>query len=160
MKDISKFNLMVKKLIILFFITFLSGKVKAQKEYFQKYQTMADSLEKVYKIPSAVILAIAYYESGGGKSRAAKLLNNHFGIVGSNNLMQTHNIKSRYKYFEDVSLSYQAFCLLVSSRKYYTNVKDSGDNKKWVNAIASGGYAHSDKWTSKILSVINNYNLD
>ncbi len=151
---------MIKKLIILFFITFLSCKSIAQKEYFQTYQTMADSLEKVYNIPSAVILAIAYYESGGGKSRAAKLLNNHFGIVGINNLMSTHNIKSRYKYFDSVLSSYQAFCLLVSSRKYYSNVKDSDDNKKWVNAIASGGYAHSDKWPSKILSIIKSYNLN
>lgn len=34
--------------------------------YFEKYQLLADSLSGVYKIPSSVILAVAYWESGGG----------------------------------------------------------------------------------------------
>ena len=50
--------------------------------YFDKYATLADSLSGVYKIPSSVILSVAYLESGGGTSKVVLRLHNHFGIVG------------------------------------------------------------------------------
>lgn len=50
--------------------------------YFDDYRALADSLSLVYQIPSCVMLAVAYHESGGGVSVVAKKLNNHFGIAG------------------------------------------------------------------------------
>jgi len=152
----------INVLIICLLFTCLSQLAHAQHTYFQKYQPVADSLEKVYGIPSAVILAVAYHESGAGKSKVATLLNNHFGIKGSNNLLKTHNIKSKYKYYTSVSESYNGFCRLVTSKKYYTSLKSKNttDAKKWVASIASAGYAaNASKWTNSIMSVIRKYSL-
>lgn len=124
--------------------------------YFTKYQAIADSFETIYGIPSSVMLGVAYHESGAGKSVAAKYLNNHFGIKGSNNLMQTHKIKSSYKQYSSVAKSFEAFCLIVSAKSFYTTLKGNDDHSKWVYAISKTNYASGSKtWASKVISIIN-----
>ena len=58
----------------------------AQSRYIKRYQPIADSLSEVYGIPTSVMLGIAIIESGAGSSRNCKLLNNHFGIKGKNDV--------------------------------------------------------------------------
>lgn len=124
--------------------------------YFTKYQAIADSFELIYGIPSSVMLGVAYYESGAGKSVAAKYLNNHFGIKGSNNLMNTHRIKSSYKQYCSIDKSFEAFCLIIRSKPFYSNLKGNDDHTKWVNAISKTNYASGSKtWASKVISIIN-----
>src|SRR5271169_2393871 len=101
----------------LFFI-FLIGTfhiLSAQSKYVQKYSALADSLSEVYGIPSAVMLGIAIIESSSGTSRNCKLLNNHFGIVGRNNLLRTRGIKTKYKQYPDSKSSYIDFCRLMTT---------------------------------------------
>jgi flagellum-specific peptidoglycan hydrolase FlgJ len=144
---------------MIFFII-LSNNLKSQKTYIEKYQLIADSLECVYEIPSSVMLAIGFYESAGGKSKVALLLNNHFGIVGPNNLMETHKIYSRYRYFNSVIASYEGFCKLVTGKKFYSKLKGSDNSSNWVYALHSVGYASSGQWPVKINKLIKNYNID
>ena len=131
----------------------------SQKEYFDTYQILADSLEGVYGIPSSVMLSIAYHESGGGKSRNAKLLNNHHGIKGSNNLLKTHKIKSKYRQFASVEESYVGFCELVTRKKVYGKLKGEEDVSKWVYGIYNSGYCSSKKWPVAILGIIKKNKL-
>ena len=151
---------MVRKTIIMILFIMLSNNLKSQKIYVEKYQCMADSLEDVYEIPSAIMLAIGFYESAGGKSKVAILLNNHFGIVGPNNLMETHQIYSRYRYFESVKASYEGFCKLVANKKFYAKLKGSEVTSDWVYALHSVGYATSGQWPVKINKLIKNYNIN
>ena len=129
------------------------------QSYFEKYQAIADSFELKYGIPSSLMLGVAYHESGAGKSVAAKYLNNHFGIKGSNNLKNTHNIKSSYKYYENVSKSFEGFCLLIMKKELYTKLKGTSDVNKWVVAIGMTNYASTKTWCSKVLSIINKNKL-
>lgn len=146
------------KHLILFLL--LSTTTYSQQTYFNKYQIIADSFENVYGIPSAVMLAVAMQESGGGKSRNAKLLNNHFGIMGKNNLLKTHGIKSRYQWYPSDTASYEGFCKLVARRKFYSNLKGNKNTAVWVKAIAYSGYAGSAaKWQAAINSIIRKYKL-
>ena len=148
----------MKHLLTLLFTATISVASFSQK-YFEKYQNIADSLEVIYGIPSSVMLGVAYHESGAGKSVAAKYLNNHFGIKGSNNLMKTHRIKSSYKSYESVKHSFEAFCILIAKRGFYTNLKGNSDYKKWVNAISNTNYASGSKtWGPKVISIIKNNN--
>ena len=62
---------------------------QAQSKYINTYNGIADSLSKEYKIPLKVIVGIAVIEYSSGTSRNCRLLKNHFGIVGKNNLLQT-----------------------------------------------------------------------
>jgi flagellum-specific peptidoglycan hydrolase FlgJ len=130
--------------------------------YYQKYQPIADSLEAVYGIPSSIMLAVAMQESGGGKSKVAKLLNNHHGITGKNNLLKTHGIKSMYQWYPNDTASYEGFCKIVARRKFYTTLKGSTDYKKWVYAIAKSGYAGSNgtRWSAVIIGIIRNSKLN
>jgi flagellum-specific peptidoglycan hydrolase FlgJ len=130
--------------------------------YYQKYQPIADSLEAVYGIPSSIMLAVAMQESGGGKSKVAKLLNNHHGITGKNNLLKTHGIKSMYQWYPSDTASYEGFCKIVARRKFYTTLKGSTDYKKWVYAIAKSGYAGSNgtRWSAVIIGIIRNSKLN
>jgi Bax protein len=123
--------------------------------FFTQYRPLADSLSKVYNIPTCVILGVSYLESGGGVSTVAKRLNNHFGIVGNCNF-EVSKYKSRYRYYSKPEYSYVAFCELVSRKKFYPLLKGSSDEKKWVRSIASTGYAaDANKWTAAVMRIIN-----
>lgn len=149
----------MQRLILILILGFMLTAAKAQKMYVAKYQGLADSLEAVYQIPSSVMLAIGFYESAGGKSKVALLLNNHFGIVGPNKLMETHKIYSRYRHFESVKASYEGFCRLVASKKFYANLKGSTDADAWVWALFRVGYASSGQWPVKICKLIKQYEV-
>lgn len=132
----------------------------AQSPYIKKYRTLADSLSREYKIPVAVILGVAIVESGAGKSRNSKLLNNHFGIVGKNDLMKTNGIKSRYKQFPSVTASYVAFCKLVKKRKYYDKLKGNANYTLWLEAMSKAGYSEApEEWKQKIATTIRKHKL-
>ena len=146
------------KFISLIFVIGITLTAHSQT-YFNKYQAIADSFELKYGIPSSVMLGIGYFESGGGKSVAAKYLNNHFGIKGSNNLKSTHNIKSSYKYYESATKSFEAFCLLMMKKDFYSKLKGNSDANKWIVAIGMTNYATTNTWCSKVLSIIKTNKL-
>ena len=129
--------------------------IKAQKHnYIEKNKALASALSEKYGIPKSIILAIAFVETGGGTSINSKKLNNHFGIVGNN----TPN--SKYKTFSSAEESYEAFCKLVSKKKYYSSLKGNNDFSKWVQAIASAGYSTQPQEWIKRVNLINQKYLD
>jgi flagellum-specific peptidoglycan hydrolase FlgJ len=130
------------------------------KAYIEKYKPLCDSLSAEFGIPSNVILGIAMHESGNGTSRVCRLIHNHFGIVGKNNLRQTHNIKSRYKAYENDTESFLHFCQYVSARKYYQKLKGSTSLNKWLYSIGRAGYcAHPKLWSRMIINILKKSNL-
>ncbi len=135
-------------------LSILFHSLSSQTEYFNKYKPLADSLEDKYGVPSCLILSVGFLESGGGKSKVAKVLNNHFGIVGKNNLHKKGRFKSKYKYFYSVSDSYNSFCKLIASKSYYYTLKGNKDIDKWAIAIASKGYAeNANLWSRYIIKL-------
>ncbi|MFI5133397.1 MAG: glucosaminidase domain-containing protein [Chitinophagales bacterium] len=134
--------------------------VSAQSKYVLKYSDLADSLSAVYGIPAAVMLGIAIIESSSGTSRNCKLLNNHFGIVGRNNLLKKRGIRTRYKQYEDVTSSYVDFCRLMTTKKFYSRLKDNMDYKLWIDAISRAKYSEVPVvWKERILSAIRRNKL-
>lgn len=155
---------LVNNIKILFLVIFLIlgiQKVDAQAKYYiQKYKPLTDSLSQQYGIPSQVILGIAMQESAFGKSKVCRLLKNHFGIVGKNNLRKTHNIKSRYKAYDNDTASFVHFCNYVAARKYYIKLKGVTDIRIWLNSIGRAGYCrHPKQWTRAIMSLLKRNNL-
>lgn len=131
-----------------------------QSKYVKKYRPLADSLSEVYKIPASVMLGVAILESGSCTSRNCKLLNNHFGIVGKNNLLKTKGVKSRYKQYPDARASYIDFCRVIKKKKFYKKLKDNMDHKVWVDAISKAGYSEiPDYWKTKVLETIKKNKL-
>lgn len=134
----------------------------AQNRNFEnKYRPLADSLGAVYGIPPSVILGVAIIESGSGKSRNARLLNNFFGIKGKNNLLRTKRIRSSYKQYPNDTASFVSFCGLVSRKKFYPKLKGNPDYRLWTDALSHAGYSEiPETWEKLINSTIRNHQLD
>lgn len=148
-----------KLLVFCFFLIFCQS-ATAQSKYIHRYRPIADSLSEVYSIPTSIILGVAILESGSGTSRNCKLLNNHFGIVGKNNLLKTKGVKTRYKQYANALASYVDFCRLMTKKKFYKKLKDSKDFNLWTEAISKAGYSEvPDYWKKKVLETIRKNNL-
>jgi len=146
-------NFNIRSLMI--FILFLSLKISAQNSYINQYKTIATELSQEFGIPTSVILSIAFMETGGGTSSACKMLNNHFGMTGRNNVNS-----SRFKSFTDSKASYRAFCEWVSKKKFYQNLKGSQNHNEWFVAIASSGYSTKPaEWKQKLNTVMKKIGL-
>lgn len=144
-------NIRLLMLIVLFF----SLKISAQNSYISQYKTLASELSQEFGIPTVVILSIAYMETGGGTSSACKVLNNHFGMTGKN---EVNN--SRFRNFTDSKASYRAFCEWVSKKKFYEKLKGSQDHNDWFMAIASSGYSSKPaEWKQKLNLVMKKIGL-
>ena len=131
-----------------------------QSNYIIKYRPLADSLSKEFKIPSNVILAIAIVESSSGQSRNCKLLNNHFGIVGKNNVLKTHGIKTRYKQYANAKESFVDFAKMISRKKYYEKIKGNTNSSEWIDEMSKHGYSEFPSiWRKKIKETIKKNKL-
>ena len=109
-------------LLVLFLLLVFQAS-SAQSKYIKQYKPIADSLSEIYGVPTSVMLGVAIIESGAGKSRNCKLLNNHFGVKGKNDLLKTKGIKSSYKQYPDGRAFYVAFCKLMTRKKFYPKLK-------------------------------------
>ena len=146
------------KCLLFFGIFSLSAAVAfSQTKYVKAYKPYADSLSEEYGIPSAVMLGIAILESGSGTSKNAKLLNNHFGIVGKNKLK---DVKSKYKQYDHPRESYKDFCKLVKKKKFYEKLKGNTNPTVWIEALSKAGYSEvPDTWKQRVLSTIKKNKL-
>lgn len=130
----------------------LSNPVLGQDAYVKRFQPLADSLGQVYSIPANFILSVAVIESGRGKSRNVRLLKNHFGIAGKNNLYRTKKIRTRYKQYKTDAASYADFCKLVSRRAFYQKLKGNEDVRLWIEAMSKTRYSEKPLlWKKNIL---------
>lgn len=142
--------------MLIFYVTIVLG----QKSYIQKYQPLADSLSRLYDIPSCVILGVAVVESSSGSGQVVKLLNNHFGIIGKNQLLKTKGIRTRYKYYPTDTASYIHFVQIISRRKFYKKFRTNRSCKEWIFAISNTGYSEKPEiWRKRIMNVIEKYKL-
>jgi Bax protein len=148
---------MRKKWLLLFLVSFVASQtVIGQSAYIKKYRKLADSISNVYGIPVKLILGVAVIESSSGTSRNARLLNNHFGIVGKNRLLKTHGIKTMYKQYNNPAESFIDFAKVISRKKYYTQMKNDTSCYKWINVMSQHGYSvKPESWRKVMMSTIN-----
>jgi len=155
---------LLKPIIIAFAILFTNNlwsqsRISSQT-YIEQYRPLCDSLSARYGIPSLVILGIGIYESNYGNSKVCRLLKNHHGLAGKNNLLKTHGIKSRYKQFDTDSLGYVAFCEYVAARKYYQTMPKDASIDLWLYTIGRHGYCQNPPvWKKHILQILNKNKL-
>jgi flagellum-specific peptidoglycan hydrolase FlgJ len=152
-------NLLPRSLLT-FVLLFSLYIVAGQSRYIKTYRPIADSLSDIYGIPASVMLGIAIIESGAGQSRNCKLLNNHFGIKGKNNLLKTKGIRSAYKQFESGRSCYVAFTKLIAKKKFYPKLKGNDDYAAWLEAISKSGYSTVPlEWKRNITAAIRKHRL-
>jgi flagellum-specific peptidoglycan hydrolase FlgJ len=148
----------MKKLArFLLILVFLSHFTNAQgTAYIQKYDEIAKNLSAEFGIPKSIILSVAIVESGYGRSKVARKLNNHFGIVGKNRVRW-----SRYKQYASAEDSFRDFCIKMSGKKFYANLKGNPDYLLWIKKISYTGYSTRPRqWQKKIKTIIKKHNLE
>jgi len=150
-----------KKITLLFFVALFLSPVfmLGQSTYVRKFVPVADSLSAIYQVPAALFLGVAVIESGSGKSRNAKMLNNHFGIIGKNSLHKKGK-KSRYKQYLNATDSYVDFAHHLTKRKFYNRLKGKMNYVLWVDAMSKDNYSEMPKiWKQRVLSTIKTNNI-
>lgn len=145
-------------------LALLAITVMANAQYNRKYianhKLFATILSERYGIPASVILAVATVESSGGAGPAAKVLNNHFGIVGKNNIVNRYGHQSRYKQYDNEYESYIDFCELIARKRFYKKLKDNEDPHVWIKAISGAGYSEvPEEWEQKVFGVLSRNKL-
>lgn len=153
----SKMKTNFRSIYLLIILCFCIVHASAQTTHYVKaHKELACSLSQEYGIPASIILGIAITESGAGTSKHVKFLNNHFGIIGKNNLAKHHPpIRSRYKQYPDTESCYTDFCKLISRKKFYPSLKGNTDYKKWIQKISAAGYSTMPQvWRKRIEKAI------
>ncbi|RPE12987.1 muramidase [Chitinophaga lutea] len=134
---------------------------KTPKKYLQQYEPIAVNLMKETGVPASVILGVAMLESGMGTSRNARLLKNHFGIVGKNSLAKKGGTyRSVYREFASDSASYRQFVKLIMKRRWYADLKGNEDYKAWLGKLIHSGYSSAGQvWVNRVSGMIRRYKL-
>jgi flagellum-specific peptidoglycan hydrolase FlgJ len=148
-----------KLLVLVLMVAIFSAKAQNNK-YITNHKIIATVLGEHYGIPASVILAVAAVESASGSAAVAKVLNNHFGIVGHNNIVNHRGNKSRYKQYDNVYASYIDFCNLMTRKKFYSKLKNNDNPQVWIKAISRTGYSEQpEEWEKRIMSVLSSNRL-
>lgn len=130
-------------------------------DYVKKYEPIASNLMLQSGIPASIILGVSMIESGMGKSKNCRLLNNFFGVKGKNHLSKNKSHHhSAYKQYSSAEASFRDFVRIIKSKKYFPLLKGDMDYKKWLHTMNRYGYAEAKGvWIRDITIVIKKYKL-
>ncbi|WP_343701014.1 glucosaminidase domain-containing protein [Chitinophaga sp.] len=134
---------------------------KTPQKYLAQFEPVAVNLMKETGVPASVILGVAMLESGMGTSKNARLLRNHFGIVGKNNLAKRGGTyRSVYREFASDTASYRQFVKLVMKRRWYAGMKGNDDYSAWLAKLIQSGYSSAGQiWVNRVSGMIRRYKL-
>jgi LysM repeat protein len=155
-------------------ISFLSLAVSAKsytneacRKYIQKYAALAIEQRNKYRIPASIILAQGIMESGAGLSDLARKSNNHFGIKchqdwrGGRVFHDDDHKGECFRKYKKVEDSYEDHSRFLEGRPRYESLfkHKLTDYKKWAHGLQSCGYATDRAYASKLIKIIENYDL-
>jgi Bax protein len=149
-----------RSLLIIGCVALMFSANAQNKAYIASHRVIATILSRAYSVPASVILAVAAVESSGGNGPAAKVLNNHFGIEGKNEIVNRFGHKSRYKQYSNEIASYIDFCKLMTRKRFYHKLKNNTNPLAWVKAMSKAHYSEvPEEWESKVLSVLSSADM-
>lgn len=142
------------------------------KAYIDRYKHIAVAEMDRSGVPASIKMAQGILESGSGESELATKANNHFGIkCGGDWLGTTHYVwddepvKSCFRVYTNAEQCY------VEHTEFLRNPKkdyrygflfrdiDRTDYKGWANGLQTAGYATSQTYAKKLISLIERYEL-
>lgn len=138
------------------------------KQYVRKFQAVAVKEMHRTGIPASITLAQGIIESRSGDSRLARQLNNHFGIKcfskkcrkgHCENFTDDHH-KDFFRKFTHVEQSFKEHSHVVLLPRYANKVHNKHSYKDWAAALQNGGYATGSQYGSKLVRIIERYDLN
>ena len=135
--------------------------------YIKTYSSVAKSEMNKYGIPASITLAQGLLESGLGIGYLAKNANNHFGIKCHKNwkggrIYYDDDEKGEcFRVYLNPLESYYDHSIFLKDRSRYSFLFDlkSNDYIGWAKGLKKAGYATDPKYSTKLISLIERYNL-
>ncbi|OFN02640.1 hypothetical protein HMPREF2626_01640 [Aerococcus sp. HMSC062A02] len=148
------------------------SKIGFQEDYINKIGTAAQKVAK--NIYPSVTIAQAILESDWGRSSLARQYNNHFGIKGSYNgkTVRLGTSESNGQYYYNTVAGFRSYPNTESSvidhenlftsstwlKNHYRHVLSANSPEAQCRAL-QGTYATDHRYASKLINIINTYNL-
>lgn len=135
--------------------------------YINNYKRLAQANMKKYGIPASIILGQALLESGFGSGSLCIQANNHFGIKCGNDwsgpsVKYDDDSKDEcFRKYSHPDASFSDHSLFLTGKKRYAELfnLDKTDYKAWAKGLKEAGYATDELYSSKLINVIENYQL-
>ena len=135
-------------------------------DYIKKYRDLAIEQQRKHRVPAAITMAQGILESAAGTSELATKANNHFGIkctsdwVGKTYTHDDDRPNECFRRYADASYSYEDHSLFLLRKRYESLFAlPIGDYKAWAYGLKNCGYATDPKYPEKLISIIEQYNL-
>lgn len=166
MKPILKITLFT--LALLLALPLLSDSTAERVEaYIARYSSIA--VDEMYRsgVPASITLAQGLLESAYGYSRLASEGNNHFGIKchsdwEGESIYEDDDKKGEcFRKYPDALFSYRDHSDFLRYKSRYAFLFDfeTTDYKSWAHGLKKAGYATDPKYASKLIHLIETYNL-
>lgn len=163
----------MNKIAIIFLFSISSMASWAQMRWNQTYQLYINQYKDLairemlqYRIPASITLAQAVFESGAGRSRLARLGNNHFGIkchdwTGHTIAEDDDALGECFRAYDHPLQSFEDHSkFLVNSSRYRRLFSLSmQDYRGWAHGLKACGYATNPRYAYKLIELIELYKL-
>ena len=163
----------MNKIAIIFLFSISSMASWAQMRWNQTYQLYINQYKDLairemlqYRIPASITLAQAVFESGAGRSRLARLGNNHFGIkchdwTGRTIAEDDDALGECFRAYDHPLQSFEDHSkFLVNSSRYRRLFSLSmQDYRGWAHGLKACGYATNPQYAYKLIELIELYKL-
>lgn len=134
--------------------------------YIAKHKNLAIKQQRKYKIPASITMAQGLLESAAGTSELATTANNHFGIKCASSwkgravYRDDDSADECFRRYANVGDSYEDHSLFLLQPRYESLFAlPIGDYKKWAHGLKACGYATDPKYAEKLISLIEQYDL-
>ena len=136
--------------------------------YIEQFSSIAQEEMFIYGIPASITIAQGILESGMGYGRLAMEGNNHFGIkchIGWDGKSIYHDDDEKgecFRVYNNPATSYRDHSLFLTNRERYTFLFDYKMNnyKAWAKGLKKAGYATDPKYSDKLISLIERFELN
>lgn len=144
-----------------------SREVLIRKSYIRRFQETARREQSKLGIPASISMAQGILESGSGRSKLARLHNNHFGVkCFSKTCGKGHCINFNDDHHKDFFVKYKtaweswrAHSRLLKGKRYADLNQYGTDYREWARGLKKRGYATAKNYDERLIKIIEEYNL-
>lgn len=151
-------------------------RIKQRKAFIKKIGPIAQKVDKSYSLLPSITIAQACLESNYGQSQLAQKYNNLFGVKGTNPntsaVMSTKEytngkwvtVKARFQIYDSYEVAIRAHARLFEqgtswNKDQYKDVLAAKTYKQQAKALVTDSYATDPSYATKLINLIEQYNL-
>lgn len=135
--------------------------------YIDKNEDMAISEASSSGVPASITLAQGILESDSGRSRLARIANNHFGIKCHSDWYGEHVTATDdapnecFRKYKSVADSYKDHSKFLKKHARYNNLfkLSNTDYVGWARGLQNAGYATSKSYANTLIKIIRDNQL-